>query len=804
MKTNREEIVLGVEELITLSLTHRLSCENEFTPTPAFFDKKADKLLPDGGPVMLSHTFTQNDCRFTLNGTAHRITEDGLFLILPVTKKDLVYKENIPVAPVTYKKRRGRGIAFLLAYLWALENGAEASPTIHTIYVATDADAFVKETETPTKEALSSFFARAFGALQGYAAHLTERAESRLPSMAALRFPFPEKRMGQGELMQAVYKTVRRGGQLYASAPTGIGKTMSVLYPAVRALGEGHVEKIFYLTPKTTVAQAAADAVLHLSEQGAHIRAVRLYAKEALCPSDGACRENVSACPRFFRTKNGCEKAANELFKLNLPVVDATTLCRVANKHRICPHELALCYSEFADVIICDYNYLFDPDIALKRYFLAEGEYVFLIDEAHNLPDRAREMYSATLTLGNLEELYAFCLENNLCLSDKTKECVAVFKSQTLSFLEDSIHEAPDGTRYGYVRRQSLPDGICSLIQEVVEAASQELRLSPPIQRRLRRLILPLQRLASKAAAYDEDCVSLFSVEGENIALCLFCVNPASRLTDRMGRGRATVLFSATMEPLHYYKSVLGADRTAAELSLPSPFPEENLGIAVMDGISLRYADRQSTLPDICRAVTETVRAHRGNYLIFCPSFAYLDALADLFEKQSTDLTVIRQTPGMSRTDRTAFLAKFIPTTPLPIVGFAVMGGMFSESVDLTGERLVGSVVIGVGLPGPSKEREACAAYYNERCDSGREYAYLYPGINRVLQAAGRVIRTENDRGILVLIDDRFRDPFYRAMIPNHYRHLRFVGNTRTLAELLRRFWNEKSLLPKGSPAQTK
>ncbi len=799
MKTNAQKaaVTLSADNLITLALCRRSLSEGAPLPNPHCPAALSAALLPAGEPVSLSHTFSRGGCLFTLTGRIDRLTGSGMHILFAVAPSELRRKEDgqggwalVPSAPL---KRRARGVAFLLSYMAGCELHTPLSLPLHLTYADPASGLSLTQEETPDGQAVNDFFNKTCAALDLYAVPVAERVEFRLPSMAALRFPFPRKRMGQGELMQSVYRTLRRGGRLYASAPTGIGKTMSVLYPAVRALGEGQLEKIFYLTPKSTVARAAAQAVVRLTAQGARIRAVRLYAKEALCPRETVCREDSQACPCKRHSSDPYSRAVHALYAMGEPVIEATHLKRAAAAFRVCPHELALAYSEVCDIVICDYNYLFDPRISLKRYFTQGGEYAFLIDEAHNLIDRGREMYSATLTSHQLTELALWAKEHSPALTPLAEEAAALFPKTLHAYLEDNLYRDGQDVPHSYMRRRELPEALCHTLEALLnQGLDLELKggLSKPDRRALRQLLSPLGELCAKAADYDDDCVSLLSLEGNCYGLRLFCVNPATRLTAAMDKGHAAVLFSATMEPLHYYKSVLGGDRQSDELSLPSPFPEENVGIAVLDGVSIRYADRESTLPDICRAVLATVRARRGNYLVFCPSFEYLEQLSAQFAAAMPQALTLCQEKGMTREARAAFLANFSPNSARPVVGFAVMGGVFSESVDLTGERLVGSVIIGVGLPGPSPEQEACAAYYDERCDSGREYAYLYPGMNKVLQAAGRVIRTEYDRGVLVLIDDRFRDPFYRGMIPPHLRHLRFAGTVNALAEHLRRFWS--------------
>ncbi len=798
MKTSHQTsaVTLSADNLVTLALCRRSLSEGATHDRLSCPPSLSAALLPAGQAVSISHTFRRQDCLFTLTGRADRLDASGLHMVFAVTASDLRSKrgseEPLPSAAL---RRWARGLAFLLSYM-ARQEGLAACPLpLRLTYLDPASGLHITQEETPDAQAVDDFFHKTCSALDLYAVPVAERVEYRLPSMAALRFPFPQKRMGQGELMQAVYRTIRHGGRLYASAPTGIGKTMSVLYPALRALGEGQLEKIFYLTPKSTVARAAAQAVVRLTAQGARIRAVRLYAKEALCPYDTVCREDSSACPCKRYGSDPYSHAVHALYAMGEAVIEATHLKRAAAAYRVCPHELALAYSEICDVVIGDYNYLFDPHIALRRYFAQGGDYAFLIDEAHNLVDRGREMYSAALTSQQLIRLAMWAQDSCPSLAPHAKEAAALLCATAQDYLEDSIYRDEQDIPHGYVRRRELPDMLCRTLEQLLNKgldAEMAGGLTKADRRSLRQLLSPLRDTCAKAAAYDEDCVCLFSLEGQEYTMELFCVNPATRLVAAMDKGHAAVLFSATMEPLHYYKSVLGGDRQSQELSLPSPFPEENVGIAVLDGVSIRYADRESTMPDICRAILATVRARRGNYLVFCPSFEYLAQLSAQVAAALPEAEILCQDRAMTREARAAFLSRFTPDAPRPLIGFAVMGGVFSESVDLTGERLVGSVIIGVGLPGPSPRQEACAAYYDERCDSGREYAYLYPGMNKVLQAAGRVIRTEYDRGVLVLIDDRFRDPFYRSMIPPHLRHLRFAGTVNALAEHLRRFWMQK------------
>ncbi|MBR2952433.1 MAG: ATP-dependent DNA helicase [Clostridia bacterium] len=794
MKANLEEksISLDACELVTWLLCRRFGAEAD-TGAGTVLDRytEADEdfapLLPEGEEIPLEKSINRGAYKLIISGKAARITEDSLFHVAAF--------EGIPSLPRAAVKRRARAIGFLLLSLCK-----DPPKRLTAVYFDRGSGKSESVTEEPKKEDIDRFFERACKAVDAYAASIFEGMGKRRPSMAALRFPFPARRQGQGELMQAVYRTARRGGRLFASAPTGIGKTMSTLYPAVRALGEGEIDKVFYLTPKATVAQAAADAVQKLADQGAFIRAVRLYAKEIICENGVVCREDHSLCRMHGKSESAYDRAVAELCLLpsSHPVIVMRDLLRVAKKHGVCPHELAFAYSERADVIIGDYHYLFDPHIALRRYFTGRGDYLFLVDEAHNLVERGREMYSATLKSTHLTAWKMWAREHSLRLLGMIEKAEERFITNLHAMLSEALHTDGHGGECAYLHTKTLTEEITAPLERLVERAEEDaLKRRIPEDERTNffTLFAPVRRMVEAYHAHDGDCVWILTLEDGVYTLTSYCINPGARLAACMDKGKGAVLFSATMEPLHYYESVLGADRHSRSLSLPSPFPEENLAVAIVDNISLRYLDRDATLAEIVSVIGITVHSHVGNYMVFCPSFEYLDRLSAFVEAKMPDLAVIRQTRTMSRADREAFLSALSPAPERSTVAFAVMGGVFSESVDLTGDRLVGSIVIGVGLPGPSLEREACADFYDEKCDSGKEYAYLYPGMNRVWQAAGRVIRTETDRGVLVLIDDRFKDPFYRGMIPAHLRRrLRFTGSVAAIAELFRRFWQNIDL----------
>jgi Rad3-related DNA helicase len=340
-----------------------------------------------------------------------------------------------------------------------------------------------------------------------------------------------------------------------------------------------------------------------------------------------------------------------------------------------------------------------------------------------------------------------------------------------------------------------MPSGLSDAFFELLDTAEGLLikRELPRLSHaELSRIVYELRDLAGRMSLYSSKYRSFISREGDELSYRALCLDPSEILGERLSLGGSAVLFSATLTPTDYYRTVLGGRDTDEQLDLPSPFDPEHLCVAVLDKISTRYSDREASLLAVARAILTAVKAKPGNYLVFCPSFAYLKALSGAIARLAPRLPLICQRQQMSGADRAEFISRFSEGNKSALVGLAVLGGIFGEGIDLTGRRLIGSIVIGVGLPQPTPEREAICAYYEDTLESGREYAYHYPGMNRVLQAAGRVIRREDDRGIILFIDDRYGEPLYREMIPAHWRSLKYVGDLASLTHLLERFWNPK------------
>ena len=681
------------------------------------------------------------------------------------------------------EKRLLRALGFVLCY--GFSEGE--TPLFRFLLSYPDGTEEVME-EAPDAPALESFFARLLTAFSADARYETERVTERLPSFLSSPFPYAAVREGQKDMMSAVYSAANQGEMLFAMAPTGTGKTMAVLFPALRAMGHGYIGKIFYLTPKNTSAHAACDAVLKLCECGMRIRAMHITAKERMC-ADRMAKGECGNCERRSTAVKTLRAALAELLSAALPVVGERDFATMATKHATCPYRLALAYAKYADIVIGDYNYLFDPHASPMEIFPRERDSLFLVDEAHNLPDRAREMYSGTLDTAFFDNARAVFADDAATLS-VVNRLASGFEKTVAHLLKDDLRRAEDGKLYGFAKSANFPAPFLELLESVSSQLEKE-KFPPNVAgaREKRNVFYALKGFLENLAFYDGRFLTYAEQRDEEKVLRFFCIDPSERIHERLALGRGAVFFSATLTPIDYYRSVLAGDHRSHKIEVPSPFENGSLCVGIMDKISVRASAREETLSEIARVIVTAMKPRRGNYMVFCPSYDYMEAVAKAFHALTPKTPFAVQKRSMTTKEREDFLAGFSEEGKGYFVGFCVSGGIFSEGVDLVGRRLIGTVVIGVGLPGISAERELIASYYGDLSGEGKEFAYLYPGLNRILQAAGRVIRREEDRGIAVLIDDRLRDEACRRVFPTGWRGLKYVGDRPSLQALISRFW---------------
>lgn len=598
-------------------------------------------------------------------------------------------------------------------------------------------------------------------------------------SIGKIEFPFPYRK-GQYDLAASVYRTILRKKKLFIQAPTGVGKTMSVIFPAVKAVREGLGQKIFYLTAKTITRTVAEQAFRTLKEQGLKFKVVTLTAKEKIC----LCEEtdcNPDACPY---AKGHFDRVNDAVFDMITGGRDISreTLEEQARKYRVCPFELSLDVSVWTDAVICDYNYVFDPNAHLKRFFSESGDngYLFLIDEAHNLVERGREMYSAVLYKEDILEVRRAVKQMDSRLAKRLEETNRLMlelkrECEDYRVLESVSHLA--------LKLMNLLTEMERFLEEYREGEKRELVLD---------LYFQVRDFLNIHDILDENYVIYSELERDGrFKVKLFCVNPAVNLQNYQEQGNSTIFFSATLLPIRYYKKLLSVETDDYAVYAESPFPEENRLLIIGRDVSTRYTQRgQIMYRRIAEYIAAVAEARRGNYMAFFPSYRFMEDVYEEFIRRAPGITAVVQSQFMDEKEREQFLQRFEASDSAGLVGFCVMGGIFSEGIDLAADRLIGAVVVGTGLPQVCNDREIVKQYFDSRGMDGFDYSYRYPGMNKVLQSAGRVIRTENDRGIIVLLDGRFCQKQYQELFPREWKVSRIcsVGDIKEEAE---RFWEE-------------
>ncbi len=795
MHFNKEEnkITVSARELVSIARRGLSPTPTRDSDEPSLSDAKKSiltSILGEASEITLTHTAEYDAYGLEICANVSKICDTGCLYFIKSGDID-------PERPKKEFTAQMRGESFIAAYIYAMKN-ALSSVEIKNIYVNGMSGAYNEIIENAKLEALEKFYKKCLSALNYAAMPETERVTKRLPSMKSLKFPYGKARDGQREFIKISYKTMARGGTLFATAPTGTGKTVSALYPAIKVMGDGRRTKTFYLTPKETTALAARDCLLTMASHGAIIRSVILTSKEKLCKRGSLCKESKEYCPTC--KCNNLTDATLELFKKNITVIEKCDIDEVASKFTVCPYELALSYAELCDVVICDFNYLFDRSVYIRRFFDERGNYIFLIDEAHNLPDRARELYSAEISTGILSEPS----ENSLLgefseTKSEAKKAEDKFKSILLPYVKSELLTDDEGSEVGAVHLSEIPAELFELFEYLIKCTDNETVKNYKASdeeknariKLLRNYYYTLSRFYASMLAFESGYKFFVFYKNGELRAKIFCISTGAEISKRISRGAAAVFFSATLTPIYYYKALLGNDGTADTLEVPSPFDRDQLSVSIVDNISTRFSEREETLSAVIRTIAASIGAKKGNYMVFCPSFAYAEALSEAFKQKYPKLNVLTQKKNMSAEEKQGFLDEFTKNNSNYLVAFCVMGGIYSEGIDLAGEALIGAIIVGIGLPGLSYEREAIAAYYEDKYEEGKQFAYIYPGVNRVLQAAGRVIRREDDRGIIVLIDDRFRDPIYKKVIPKLWSGMKFCSDPKLLRERIEVFWKK-------------
>lgn len=597
-------------------------------------------------------------------------------------------------------------------------------------------------------------------------------------SLDGLQFPFPY-RPGQRKLVVSAWKAMKKGETLLIQAPTGVGKTMSVMFPAALMLLHSDAERIFYLTARTTTRETAEESVRILRDRGACLTSVTITAKDRLCFLEKRdC--NPDACPYAKGHFDRVGKAAYDLVCEEGQITEQVILER-AEREKVCPFEFCLDLTEWTDCIICDYNYVFDPNVRLQRFFGdgSKGEHIFLIDEAHNLAERGREMYSAAVVKESFlkaKKIYSG-YPDIVKLADAVNRRMLALKKDC----GDAYKVYPDSSAL-----EPLTEAVRRLFEALSGLPDRDPSWKPTDEASdfffsLRDYLAAWDRLSESYRIYTEN-------RGDGTFQArLFCVNPSEQITKCVRQGIAAVFFSATLLPIAYYRDLLTGSQDTPAIYIPSPFDRRRRLIAAASDVTTRYTRRSAAEYARCgQYITAMLQARKGNYLVFFPSYRMLQNVVSVTAVPE-GYRVLRQSQEMDGASREEFLRCF-SDRDRPTVGFCVTGGIFAEGIDLRGESLIGVCVVGTGLAQICTENEILRSCYEDRGLNGFSYAYLYPGMNRVMQAAGRLIRTDSDLGVILLMDERFLRSDYRALFPPEWSDCGRVTLS-TVKNTLSEFW---------------
>ena len=723
--------------------------------------------------VYLKQEYTVKGVEYLIDGRADGIfTEDGLVTV------DEIKTVTVPLEEITEDMQPvhwAQGQVY--AAIYARQQDLEAI-RVRLTYFQVDEEKIVRFSRRFTAKELDAFVEDLLTRYAPWAKRARSWQEQRTGSLQALRFPFSEYRAGPRAMAAGVYRTLRDGQRLLCQAPTGIGKTMSTLFPALKAMGEGCDGRIFYLTARSTTRAAAEGALARLRENQPELRlkSITLTAKDKVCLLEK--REcTPEACPYargyYDRLRDALWQALDE------DDFTRAKLEELARRFTLCPFEFGLDVSLWCDVIVGDYNYLFDPVVNLKRFFEAGGDHLFLVDEAHNLPDRARDMHSAGLCKSEVFR----CVK----LLGKGRGKLKTALNRLNRAFIDLRHQCEEEPGHTFFSAPALTefDRCVSRVTGPMEEWLEEHREGEAHDTML-DLYFELRQYLRAAEWYDDHFVTQVSAGGSEVRVWQLCLDPSAFVDASLSKGRGAVLFSATLSPAGYFKDILGCTE-AKTAALPSPFDSARLGLFCAADVSTRYKDRAQSLEAIARYLHAMAAGQKGNYIAFFPSYSYLAQVREVFCRLFPEVETLVQEAGMDDSAREDFLARFTPAAAL--LGFGVLGGVFGEGVDLVGRRLIGAAIVGVGLPQVGPRQEMLRRYFDQTRGDGFDYAYRFPGFNKVLQAAGRVIRTAEDKGVVLLIDDRFAAAGYRQLFPEQWRHCRYLYGPEELAEQLSAFW---------------
>lgn len=732
--------------------------------------------------VSLKHEILCRGFILSVEGRADRIMEtaDGIVVdeIKGIYKELEFLKEPVPVHLAQ---------AMCYAYIYANQQGL-SDIGVQMTYCNLETEEIKRFQNVYPYEELERWFLELAGQYEKWARYQISWRKKRNASIKKIEFPFPY-REGQRDLTVSVYRTILRKKKLFIQAPTGVGKTMATVFPAVKAMGEELGEKIFYLTARTITRTVAWQAFDTLKEQALRMKVLVLTAKERICFCEEAdC--NPEKCPYAKGHYDRVNDAVYELLTSS-DEMSREILEEHARKWKVCPFEMSLDVSTWVDAVICDYNYVFDPNAHLKRFFgeSVKGDYLFLIDEAHNLVDRGREMYSASVCKEEVLKVKRLVKMSDPKLVRRLEEC----NKQMLALKREcEEYQILNSVGHIYLKLIALMGELEQYLEECTD---------PEVRKEVLDFYFQVRMFVNIYERVDENYLIYSELDGKgHFWIRLFCVNPSACLQEFLEKGNSAVFFSATLLPIHYYKNLLSTSKEDYAVYAKSPFDVRRRLLLVGNDVSSKYTSRgEEMYRRYARYLLCMVRAKAGNYMAFFPSYRFMEEVYEAFEillaeqriaGELEEIDYILQSQYMSEEAREIFLENFEEEREGSLIGFCVMGGIFSEGIDLSRDRLIGAAIVGTGLPQVCRERELLKDYFQKQGVRGFDYAYLYPGMNKVLQSAGRVIRTDRDCGVILLLDERFRDYRYQEIFPREWKDYG-TCNADNVADKMETFWEQ-------------
>lgn len=710
----------------------------------------------------------------TVEGRADGIfTEDGKCFVDEI--KGMYRKVELFEKPVFVHRAQ----AMCYAYIFALQNNMETIG-IQMTYCNLETEQTKYFREEFSFEEIKKWFDDLMEEYGKWASFQCEMKNQRQASIKELNFPF-EYRPGQKKLVSDVYRTIMRQKLLFMQAPTGVGKTISTIFPAVKAVGEKLADRIFYLTAKTITATVAKETFALLEKNGYRAKTIQITAKEKLCLCDEM-ECNPVYCPY---AKGHFDRVNDAVFDLlhRCEMIERDDILSQADRYTVCPFELCLDTASWCDNIICDYNYVFDPNVYLKRFFQEgiKGDYIFLIDEAHNMVERSRQMYSAQIYKEDFLTVKRIMKEHSRSIEKALEKCNKILLEMKRECVSYTIHYTLGNMVFSFMR-------LMTLLDEFLQKANEF-----PGKKDVMDFYFELRNFLNIYDLVDEHYVMYSELEADGrFMLKLFCVDPSLNIQKRLDKGRSAVFFSATFLPVNYYKSLLSTKKDNYAIYADSTFDSKKRLLAMATDVSTRYTRRsRSEYERIAGYINAVVTQKTGNYMVFFPSYKMMNDVADIYcEKYADETELMLQKNNMSEAEREEFLDRFSEESDRTLVAFGIMGGIFGEGIDLKNDRLIGAIVVGTGLPQISNERTILKDYYDAENGCGFDYAFRYPGINKVLQAAGRVIRTTEDTGVILLLDERFWQREYDLLYPREWSD-RKPCNIANVGKLVADFWEQ-------------